>query len=397
MGSLSCIRDLSKQRQRDLYDEVRRLKSALAEKVPVAQRDALIGPFKLNAGNAWGGCCYLVFMEDSTRTKESFRNAALFHDNLKVNIFDCQTSSFTKGETVTDTLKMLMGYSTGRSIFVIRSKIEGLTRWLETALTEYAEKEQHIERPCIINAGDGKHEHPTQELLDNFTFLEHMNFDYSRIHVALIGDLCHGRTVHSKTDGLAVFDSVSVDLIAPPELAMPEDYVTRMKANGFTVRTFSSIDAYLNDSSVAAVWYFTRLQLERMQADVVSRAAELSASVTYNPIWRDRLPPNTKFYHPLPRNAENPVIPFETDNALNGWDQQSRNGYFTRIILLKQLDNAQVAATSRPEEAKLEPAYCCGNAACVSHPSQKQRDVLPCVVRQGDKTRCYYCDYTTKS
>merc|ERR1712112_60398 len=88
--------------------------------------------------------------------------------------------------------------------------------YTDDPMAEYAQR-ANIPRPCIINAGDGKHEHPTQELLDNFTFWEHNKFNYSSIHCALIGDLLHGRTVHSKTDGLAVFDTVAVDLIAPPE------------------------------------------------------------------------------------------------------------------------------------------------------------------------------------
>eukprot|EP00397_Hematodinium_sp_SG-2012_P053531 GEMP01063983.1.p2 GENE.GEMP01063983.1~~GEMP01063983.1.p2 ORF type:complete len:179 (+),score=32.86 GEMP01063983.1:624-1160(+) len=175
---------------------------------------------------------------------------------------------------------------------------------------------------------------------------------------------------------------------------MPSDYVSRMKANGFTVRTFKSIDQYLCDDRVATVWYFTRLQLERMDADVMARAEELSSSVTFNPAWADRLPANTKFFHPLPRNADNPVIPFALDETvLNGWDQQSRNGYFTRIILLKQLATMQCPATTPAVQARRDPAYCCANDACVSHPSQKQREVIPRAHDlEGGRTQCYYCD-----
>ncbi len=68
-----------------------------------------------------------------------------------------------------------------------------------------------IEKPAFINGGDGRHEHPTQELLDEFTFLEQNNFDNSHIRIALIGDLLHGRTVHSKVDGLKIFKNVEID------------------------------------------------------------------------------------------------------------------------------------------------------------------------------------------
>jgi aspartate carbamoyltransferase len=99
----------------------------------------------------------------------------------------------------------------------------------------------------FINAGDGKHEHPTQEMLDEFTFLEQNNWDTSSIHIALVGDLLHGRTVHSKVDGLKIFDTVRVDCIAPSEIAMPETYIHMMKTNGYEIRLFSSLDAYFAD------------------------------------------------------------------------------------------------------------------------------------------------------
>ena len=87
-----------------------------------------------------------------------------------VNIFDCATSSFQKGETITDTFKMLTSYSMGQTVFIVRSKIEGVQRWLEIALNEYASL-NGISAPSIVNAGDGRHEHPTQELLDETSVL----------------------------------------------------------------------------------------------------------------------------------------------------------------------------------------------------------------------------------
>src|SRR5690606_2127974 len=119
---------------------------------------------------------YLLFMEDSTRTKESFRNAAKFH-NLKCNDFDIRSSSFQKKENLTDTVKMLLGYSS-RSIFIVRTKNGGVCRWLESSMSEYAKK-IGLPQPVFINAGDGRHEHPPQEFLDEFSFLEKRNWDRS--------------------------------------------------------------------------------------------------------------------------------------------------------------------------------------------------------------------------
>jgi aspartate carbamoyltransferase len=275
-------------------------------------------------------------LEDSTRTKESFRNAAKFHD-AKVNDFQAQTSSITtKKESITDTVKMLFGYSR-RSIFIVRSKLEGVCRWLELALGQYAEKLAYP-TPAFINGGDGKHEHPTQEFLDEFTFLEKTGWQRDRIHLALVGDLLHGRTVHSKADGLKIFSQVSLDLVAPAELAMPDYYLRSMTESGFKVRTFPSIGEYVKQREVAPIWYFTRLQLERMGEEVLEKSDYLREAVTFSKEYLDRLPDGTKFYHPLPRHREHPTVPpFLDATDLNGWDEQSINGYYTRVTELGML------------------------------------------------------------
>merc|ERR1712048_606875 len=111
-----------------------------------------------------------------------------------------------------------------------------------------------------------------------------------------------------------------------------------MVAAGFRVRKFPSISAYLEQPDVAKLWYFTRLQLERMGDKVLERAPELRAAVTFRQDFLELLPAGTKFFHPLPRDARHPTLPFWLDNTeYNGWDQQSQNGYFTRIVLLGML------------------------------------------------------------
>mmetsp|Transcript_32090 Transcript_32090/g.92085 ORF Transcript_32090/g.92085 Transcript_32090/m.92085 type:complete len:592 (+) Transcript_32090:59-1834(+) len=321
--TLAVVNDLTLKEQWFLYQKTRELKEAIKAGGDLAD-------FRLRNQEL---AVYTIFMEDSTRTKESFRNAAEFH-GMKVNVFDAKTSSFTKNETITDTVKMLCGYSIGQSIFVIRSKIEGVCRWLEEAITSYSAS-RGFPRASFINAGDGRHEHPSQEMLDEFSFLEHKGWTTDSIHLALLGDLFHGRTVHSKVDGLRLYDKVIVDLVAPAELALPKMYEDRMIAFGFTVRKFASIEEYLAQDQVAKIWYFTRLQLERMGEKVLQKSLELRRAVTFQREFVNMLPPGTRFFHPLPRDARYPTLPFWLDNTeLNGWDQQSQNGYFTRIILL---------------------------------------------------------------
>lgn len=130
------LSDFTKEEQLYLYRQAQELKELVISKgslrscssdKPTNQLSTRLDKFQLTDEEK---CVYLIFMENSTRTKESFRNAAAFH-GMKVNVFDCSTSSFAKGETLTDTIKMLVGYSVGQTMFVIRSKMEGVCRWLE--------------------------------------------------------------------------------------------------------------------------------------------------------------------------------------------------------------------------------------------------------------------------
>ncbi len=322
--SMAVINDFTRDERRYVFTKTRELKEALESGDP-----ARIERFRISDPD-FG--IYEVFLEDSTRTKESFKNAAHFH-RAKLSALSSESSSFNKGESYKDTFINLAGYD--NRIFIIRSKLEGVCRWLENALSDYSRRHGLSWKPSFINAGDGRHEHPTQELLDEFTFLEDNSWDYSSIHVALVGDLYHGRTVHSKADGLNVFDSVQVDLIAPDVLEMPDYYVQQMRRNGFTVRTFPSIEAYLQQSHIADKWYFTRPQLERMGDRVLKRKDELREMITFQHRFLSMLPEGTIFYHPLPRNKENAELPgFLDPLPLNGWERQSANGRLVRIILV---------------------------------------------------------------
>lgn len=318
--SIGVVGDLSLDEQRYLYRKARELKEGLLAGRPMDE-------FRIDDPDY---SSYLVFLENSTRTRESFKNAAEFHRS-RVNVFDAAGSSFAKNESVTDTFKMLIGYAP-ESCFVVRTKTEGTCAWLAHRLGPWAERQGYA-RPSFINAGDGRHEHPTQEFLDEFSFLERRGWDDSSIHLALVGDLYHGRTVHSKAEGLKAFREVRVDLVAPPELAMPPYYRELMGRNGYEIRVFESLDEYLASGDAAPIWYFTRLQLERMGESVLEKAPRLRKAVTFRKDMLDRLPADCRFYHPLPRDRLAPTIPtWLDDTPLNGWDGQSANGYYTRVV-----------------------------------------------------------------
>ena len=329
--SLTVMNDLTVEEQLFLYNQTKRLKTKWANKEDLTE-------FQIK--NQTG--IYIVFLEPSTRTKESFVNASKFHKNAKINIFESEHSSFNKKESYIDTFNMLTGYS-DYSIFIIRSKLEGTCKLLDEKVSEFASR-HNLPHPSFINAGDGKHEHPTQEILDEFTFLEQMDFSNDYIHIALIGDLLHGRTVHSKVEGLKIFKNVEVDLIAPEELQMPKHYISKMRQKGYNVRIFSSIEEYLKQGKKANIWYFTRLQLERMGEDILEKEHILRKSVTFTKEFLPLISENVKFYHPLPRHKTYPTIPTFLDPLpLNGWEKQAINGYWTRIILLSMFGGALTA------------------------------------------------------
>ena len=378
--NVCVVNDLSVEEQRHLY-------SVAAE----VKREVLSGKFPEQSDLR--KCVYLMFFEDSTRTKESFRNAALSLD-FRVNVFDASSSSVNKFETLNDTVRMLAGYTAMQTVFVVRSKIEGLCKSLSDSMTEYAER-AGIDCPCFINAGDGRHEHPTQEFLDEFSFLETLKNDDSHIHIALVGDLLLGRTVHSKADGLRVFKSVVVDLVAPSELGLPQLYLDRMIKNGFTVNVFDSIDQYLSCGRVAPIMYYTRLQLERMSSDLLPKEAKLRHATSLR-LDHD-LPVGTRIFHPLPRHGEYPEIPFEFDKtAFNGYDEQSRNGFFVRTALLG-LVTGKYRSGGPPFVEPISPIVrthkTCQNTACVSHPATKQRDVIPKFQQEGAIVICRFCEH----
>ena len=322
--TLAVINDLTIEERIYLFKKGRELKKLLKE-----NNKKELEKYRINDSD-FG--IYEVFIEDSTRTKESFKNAAEFH-RVKFSNLDTNSSSINKNESFADTFNTLCGYD--NSIYIVRSKHEGLCRWLEENGKRYAERNGFSSAPAFINAGDGKHEHPTQELLDDFTFLEHNNWKQDKLHIALVGDLFHGRTVHSKVEGLKIFEKVMVDLIAPPELMMPEHYIERMKKNGYEVKVFGSIEEYIAGGKSAPVWYYTRPQLERMGDDILKRQDELRSKITFKEEFIDKIPEGTVFYHPLPRHKHHPTIPTYLDKtALNGWEEQSINGKIIRIILL---------------------------------------------------------------
>lgn len=323
--TLDVMSSFTAEEQLYLYEKTKELKNAY-----ISGDEATLRLFKIPNPNIG---VYEVFLEDSTRTKESFRNAIDFL-GLHAKIFDVSSSSFNKFESYADTFNMLTWYH--NQIFIVRSKLEWVCAWLDKNGKEYATRQQLPNAPVFINAGDGRHEHPTQEFLDQFTFLETNNRNRDSIHIALIGDLLHGRTIHSKVEWLRIYKQVTVDLIAPDLITLPDYYIKQMKEYGYCINIFTSVDEYISSRKCANIRYFTRLQIERLGDDLLKLEHDLRYAITMRTDHLELLDMSRlHFFHPLPRHKVMPELPVFLDNyPCNGRERQSVNGMFMRIILL---------------------------------------------------------------
>lgn len=258
-------------------------------------------------GKILGSC----FFEPSTRTRLSFETAMQRLGGSVVGFSDFQTTSSTKGESLHDTMKMMELYA---DVIAIRHPLEGSAQLAADA----------VQIP-VINAGDGANQHPTQTLQDLFSILETQG-TLEGLHIALVGDLKHGRTVHSLAEALIPFKP-RFYFISPPSLEMPKDICEYLRESGTKFSYHSSIDEIIHKLDIL---YMTRIQMERFAIksdyDEVKNFAHLKAEHLAN------AKPNLKVLHPLPRVTE---IASSVDGTPYAYYfQQAKNGLYTRQALL---------------------------------------------------------------
>ncbi|WP_053981583.1 aspartate carbamoyltransferase [Marinagarivorans algicola] len=262
-----------------------------------------------------------MFFEPSTRTRVSFGCAfnLLGGDVRETTGF--QSSAIAKGESLYDTARVLSGYS---DVICMRHPEPG-------SVAEFAE----ASRVPVVNGGDGANEHPSQALLDLYTIrkeLEHKGRALDGLRIAMIGDLKHGRTVHSLSTLLTLYRNVQVTLIAPDELAMPEKYVEALRQAGHRVTISSELSSSIGEVDIV---YSTRIQEERFtskeEADMYRGRFRLNQA-----IYTQYCEPNTVIMHPLPRDSRADAN--ELDNDLNqnpnlAIFRQADNGVLVRMAL----------------------------------------------------------------
>ncbi len=262
-----------------------------------------------------------MFFEPSTRTRVSFGCAFnLLGGNVRETT-GFQSSAIAKGESLYDTARVLSGYS---DVICMRHPDSG-------SVAEFAE----ASRVPVINGGDGANEHPSQALLDLYTIrkeLEHKGRSLDGLRIAMIGDLKHGRTVHSLCRLLALYQNVQVILVSPVELAMPEKYVELLRQAGHRVTISTDLSESIRGVDIA---YSTRIQEERFstkeEADLYRGRFRLNQA-----IYTQYCEPNTVIMHPLPRDSRADAN--ELDNDLNqnpnlAIFRQADNGVLVRMAL----------------------------------------------------------------
>lgn len=186
------------------------------------------------------------FYEPSTRTRLSFEAAMLNLGGSVLGFHSADSSSASKGESVSDTIRIISCYA---DICAMRHPKEG-------APLVASEKS----RIPVINAGDGGHQHPTQTLADLLT-IRSIKGRLNNITIGFCGDLKFGRTVHSLINALIRYDNVKVVLISPEELKVP-DYVRDdvLRANNIEFKEVEKLEDAMGDLDVL---YMTRVQKER--------------------------------------------------------------------------------------------------------------------------------------
>lgn len=256
----------------------------------------------------------MLFYEPSTRTQSSFVQGA---QSLGIGVDQqsnaAQFSSAAKGETIEDTMQMYNQYET--DLVVIRhNETGGVARAAAVA-----------EMP-VINAGDGKGEHPTQSLLDVYTIWKnHGRLD--GLKIVMGGDLLQGRTVRSLAKVLSLFDGNHIVFNSIAELQMAGDVKEYLGERGTTYEEVEDMKIAFKDADVV---YWTRLQKERLPEGV-----HIDQTYIVDEKAMSYLPSNAILMHPLPRVNE---IATEVDTDPRAkYFQQAGNGKRIRMALMDQL------------------------------------------------------------
>jgi aspartate carbamoyltransferase catalytic subunit len=230
-----------------------------------------------------GKSVFNLFFENSTRTRTTFEIASkrLSADVINLNI---SASSASKGESLLDTIDNLAAMHA--DMFVVRHAQSGAPYLIARHLTETLQDHVHV-----VNAGDGRHAHPTQGLLDMYT-IRHYKKDFRNLTVAIVGDILHSRVARSDIHGLTTLGVPEVRAIGPRTL-LPGGL------DQMGVRVFNDMNEGLKGVDVIIM---LRLQNERMNGALLPSAQEYFKSYGLTPERLALAKPDAIVMHPGPMN-----------------------------------------------------------------------------------------------
>jgi len=255
------------------------------------------------------------FYEPSTRTRLSFEAAMLNLGGKVLGFSDANSSSASKGESVSDTIRVISCYA---DICAMRHPKEG-------APMVAASKS----RIPVINAGDGGHQHPTQTLTDLLT-IRSLKGRLGNFTIGLCGDLKFGRTVHSLINALMRYEGIHFVFISPEELKIP-DYITdQLKERGITYEEVISLESVMPQLDLL---YMTRVQRERFfnEEDYVRLKDFYILTVEK----MEKAKSDMLVLHPLPRVNE--IAVEVDDDPRAAYFKQAQYGVYVRMALILTL------------------------------------------------------------
>lgn len=315
------------------------------------------------AGACHGKILGTLFFEPSTRTRLSFVSAMMSLGGNVLGFSNSGSSSVSKGETLSDTIRMVGAYT---DIIAMRHPKEG------APIVASA-----VSKVPIINAGDGSHFHPTQTLTDLLT-IKRCKGRFSDLTVGICGDLKYGRTVHSLIAAMSRYENVKFVLISPKELAIP-DYVKEefLGEGKLTYVETADLEAVMPELDIL---YMTRIQQERFaDKDEYER---LKDSYVLNAAKLASAKPDLSIMHPLPRVTE--ISTDVDDDPRANYFDQAENGRYIRMALILKLLKEKKDASAK-QDGEYAPDLLCKNPNCIT---RTERGIK--LLFKGNV--CAYCD-----
>jgi aspartate carbamoyltransferase len=256
-----------------------------------------------------------LFFEPSTRTRLSFESAMLGLGGSVLGFSDAGSSSSAKGESVSDTVRVVSGYA---DIIAMRHPKEGAPAVAK-----------QISRVPVINAGDGGHNHPTQTLTDLLT-IHREKGRLNSLTVGLCGDLMFGRTVHSLINAMSRYEGIEFVLISPDELKVPDYIKKNLERAGVP---YTETDDMTTVMPKLDILYMTRVQKERFfnEADYI----RLKDSYILDKAKLANAKSDLSIMHPLPRVNE--ISKAVDDDPRACYFRQAENGKYIRMALILKL------------------------------------------------------------